>query len=151
MAARKQLGRRFASRCQNVNRALEGCMADKLRSEGIPNIPELMERAKALANDGKIDPLEGLKSEKIYLFSRGVDQIVAPSIVQAAKDFYIQTGVAEDNIKFDTRKDAGHAFLTTDAGTTCGVSATPFVSDCDYDQAGAILSWLRKVIWTKRG
>ena len=127
---------------RNVNRALEGCMADKLRSEGIPNIPELMERAKALAKDGKIDPLEGLKSEKSYLFSGGVDQIVAPSIVQAAKDFYIQTGVAEDNIKFDTRKDAGHAFLTTDAGTTCGVSATPFVSDCDYDQAGAILSWL---------
>ena len=65
-----------------------------------------------------------------------------PVSSKAAKDFYIQTGVAEDNIKFDTRKDAGHAFLTTDAGTTCGVSATPFVSDCDYDQAGAILSWL---------
>jgi poly(3-hydroxybutyrate) depolymerase len=127
---------------RNVNRALEGCMADKLRSEGIPNVPELMERAKALANDGKIDPLQGLKSEKVYLFSGGADQIVAPSIVQAAKDFYIRAGVAEDNIKLDTRTDAGHAFLTTDSGTTCGVSASPYVSDCDYDQAGAILKWL---------
>src|SRR6188472_1974080 len=117
-------------------------MADKLRSEGIPNVPKLMERAKALANDGKIDALQGLKSEKVYLFSGGADQIVAPSIVQAAKDFYIRAGVAEDNIKLDTRTDAGHAFLTTDAGTTCGVSVTPFVSDCDYDQAEAILSWL---------
>jgi poly(3-hydroxybutyrate) depolymerase len=126
---------------RNVNRALEGCMADKLRSEGIPNVPELMERAKALANDGKIDPLQGLKSEKVYLFSGGADQIVAPSIVQAAKDFYIRAGVAEDNIKLDTRTDAGHAFLTTDSGTTCGVSASPYVSDCDYDQAGAILKW----------
>jgi hypothetical protein len=123
-------------------------MSDKLRSEGIPNVTALAERAKALARDGKIDPLEGLKSDKVYLFSGGADQIVAPSIVQAAKDFYIQTGVAEDNIKFDTREDAGHAFLTTDAGTTCGVSATPFVSDCDYDQAGAILSWLYRDLET---
>jgi hypothetical protein len=83
-----------------------------------------------------------LAREKVYLFSAGADQIVAPSIVQAAKDFYIRAGVAEDNIKFDSREDAGHAFLTTDSGTTCGVSASPFVSDCDYDQAGVILKWL---------
>ena len=128
---------------RNVTRALEGCMADKLRSsEGIPNISELTERAKALANDDKIDSLSGLAHEKVYLFSGGADQIVAPSVVQAAKDFYIRAGVAEDNIKFDSREDAGHAFLTTDAGTTCGASASPFVSACDYDQAGAILKWL---------
>ena len=133
---------------RNTTQALEGCMSDKLRSEGIPNVIALAERAKALAKDGKIDPLEGMKSDKVYLFSGGADQIVAPSIVQAAKDFYIQSGVAEDNIKFDTRKDAGHAFLTTDAGTTCGVSAPPFVSDCDYDQAGAILSWLYRDLKT---
>jgi poly(3-hydroxybutyrate) depolymerase len=127
---------------RNVTRALEGCMADKLRSEGVPDISELTERAKALANEGKIDPLTGLATDKVYLFSGGSDHIVAPSIVQAAKDFYIQAGVAEDKIKFDTRKDAGHAFLTTDSGTSCGVSASPFVGDCDYDQAGAILKWL---------
>jgi poly(3-hydroxybutyrate) depolymerase len=124
---------------RNTTQALEGCMSDKLRSEGIPNVTALAERAKALARDGKIDPLEGLKSDKVYLFSGGADQIVAPSIVQAAKDFYIQTGVAEDNIKFDTRENAGHAFLTTDAG---------FVSYCDYDQAGAILSWLYRDLET---
>jgi hypothetical protein len=82
--------------------------------------------------------LEGLKADKVYSFSGGADQIVAPSIVQASKEFYIEAGMAEANIKFDTHKDAGHAFLTTDSGTTCGVSASPYVSDCDYDQAGAI-------------
>jgi poly(3-hydroxybutyrate) depolymerase len=127
---------------RNTTQALEGCMSDKLRSEGIPNVTALAERARALARYGKIDPLEGLKSDRVYLFSGGADQIVAPTIVQAAKDFYIRAGLAEDNIKFDTRKDAGHAFLTTDAGTACGVSAPPYVTDCDYDQAGAILNWL---------
>jgi len=127
---------------RNTTQALEGCMSDKFRSQGIPNVTALAERAKALARDGKIDPLEGLKSDKVYLFSGGADQIVARSIVEAAKDFYLRAGVAEANIQFDTRKDAGHAFLTTDTGTACGVSASPFVSDCDYDQAGAILKWL---------
>jgi len=64
---------------RNTTQALEGCMSDKLRSEGIPNVIALAERAKALAKDGKIDPLEGLKSDKVYLFSGGADQIVAPS------------------------------------------------------------------------
>jgi len=51
---------------RNLNRALEGCMANKHRPEGLPNITELTERAKALANDGKIDPLKGLAHEKVY-------------------------------------------------------------------------------------
>jgi poly(3-hydroxybutyrate) depolymerase len=127
---------------RNLTQALEGCMSDKLRSEGIPNVSGLAERAKALVSDGKIDPLEGLASDKVYLFSGGADQIVAPSVVQAAKDFYIRAGVADDKIKFATRKDAGHAFLTTDTGTACGLSAAPYVNDCDFDQAGAILNWL---------
>ncbi|NJO34117.1 MAG: hypothetical protein HC869_14235 [Rhodospirillales bacterium] len=41
-----------------------------------------------------------------------------------------------------TREDAGHSILTTDGGNACGLSGSPFVSDCDYDQAGAILKWI---------
>jgi poly(3-hydroxybutyrate) depolymerase len=84
---------------RNFTQALEGCMSDKLRSQGVPNVTALVQRAKVLARDGKIDPLEGLTSEKVYLFSGGADQIVAPSIVQAAKDFYDRAGVTEDNFR----------------------------------------------------
>jgi hypothetical protein len=54
----------------------------------------------------------------------------------------MKAGLPESNIKFETRNDAGHAFLTEDTGTACGASASPFLSDCDYDQAGAILHWI---------
>jgi hypothetical protein len=127
---------------KNVTQALEGCMSDKLRASGIPNIPALNARVHRLASERKIDPVERLASDKVYLFSGGADTIVARSVVEAAKSFYLQAGVAERNIKFDTRDDAGHAFITADAGTKCGVSAAPFLNDCDYDQAGAILSWI---------
>jgi poly(3-hydroxybutyrate) depolymerase len=29
-----------------------------------------------------------------------------------------------------------------EGGAACGISAVPYVSDCDYDQAKAILSWI---------
>ena len=41
-----------------------------------------------------------------------------------------------------TRPDAGHTFLTVDAGNACDVTASPFLGDCDYDQAEAILKWI---------
>ena len=39
-------------------------------------------------------------------------------------------------------KEGGHAFLTETEGTACGLSKDPYVSDCDYDQAKAILEWI---------
>ena len=130
------------SAAANAIQALEACMSDNLRSQGIPNVAALVERAEKLASQRKIDPLEGLVEDKVYLFSGGADRIVARSVVEAARDFDIQAGVPESNIKLETRNDAGHAFLTEDIGTACGVSTSPFLSDCDYDQAGAILRWI---------
>jgi hypothetical protein len=130
------------STAANVVRALEGCMSDKLLSQGIPSVDALVDRAQTLAGEEKNDALEGLAEDKIYLFTGGADRIVAPSVVQAAREFYVRAGVPNANIKLETRNDAGHAFLTEDAGTACGGSAPPFLSDCDYDQAGTILGWI---------
>ena len=117
-------------------------MADKLRSSGVPDVSALAQQAKTLAEDGKVDPVNGLSKDRVYLFSGGEDRIVARSVVEAAQRFYTEMGVPEKNIALVTRPDAGHTFLTVDTGNTCGVSASPFVSDCDYDQAGAILKWI---------
>ena len=126
----------------NAVQALEACMSDNLRSQGIPNVDALVGRAEKLASQRKNDPLEGLAEDKVYLFSGGADRIVARSVVEAARDFDIKAGVPESNIKLETRNDAGHAFLTEATGTACGASSSPFLSDCDYDQAGAILRWI---------
>jgi hypothetical protein len=103
-------------------------MADKLRSSGVPDVPALPEQAKSLAADGKVDPVNGLSKYRVYLFSGGADRIVARSVVEAARRFYTEVGVAEKNIALVTRPDAGHTFLTVDTGNTCEASASPFVS-----------------------
>ena len=127
---------------RNSARALEGCMSDKLRSSGIPDVAALVQQAKDLAEAGSIDPLAGLTKDRVYLFSGEKDRIVARSVVEAAQRFYTELGVPKGNITLVTRPDAGHTFLTVDTGNTCETTASPFVSDCDYDQAGAILKWI---------
>ena len=117
-------------------------MADKLRSSGVPDVTALAQHAKNLADDGKVDRLDGLNKHRVYLFSGDEDRIVVRSVVEAAQTFYTKVGVPDKNIAFVTRPDAGHTFLTVDAGNTCESSASPFVSDCDYDQSGAILKWI---------
>jgi poly(3-hydroxybutyrate) depolymerase len=127
---------------RNSGRALEGCMSDKLRSSGIPDIAALAQQAKDLAEAGSIDPLTGLTEDRVYLFSGAKDRIVARSVVEAAQRFYTEVGVPKENVTLVTRPDAGHTFLTVDTGNACDATASPFVSDCDYDQAGAILKWI---------
>ena len=93
-------------------------------SSGVPDVTALAQQAKNLAEDGKVDPVNGLSKDRVYLFSGGEDRIVARSVVEAAKTFYAEMGVPEKNIALVTRPDAGHTFLTVDTGNICGVSAS---------------------------
>ena len=136
--AESQANSFLPSIAKNISQAFEQC----LNGSGIPDPTDLVERAKGLAKAGEIDPLSDLSKDRVYLFSGGKDKIVDRSVVEAAKRFYVDAGVPQENVALMTRDDAGHALLTTDTGNACGLSESPFVSDCDYDQAGAILKWI---------
>ena len=123
---------------QNASQAANACMKV---SWGVPDAEKLAKRAKELAEDGKIDELSGLADDKVYLFSGDEDQTVERPVVEAAKRFYAAAGVPEGSVTFVERK-GGHAFITETEGTACGLSEQPYVSDCDYDQAKAILEWI---------
>jgi poly(3-hydroxybutyrate) depolymerase len=123
---------------QNATQAANACMKD---SWGAPDAEKLAKRANELAEDGKIDELSGLADDKVYLFSGNEDQTVVRAVVEAARRFYQAAGVPEGNVTL-VEKEGGHAFLTETEGTACGLSKDPYVSDCDYDQARAILEWI---------
>ena len=123
---------------QNAQQALNECMQT---SWGVPDPKALAERAKQLAADGKIDPLAGLAGDNVYLFSGNEDQTVTRPVVEAARSFLKEAGVPETNITL-VEKKGGHAFITEQGGAACGITAKPYVSDCDYDQANAILAWI---------
>ena len=123
---------------QNATQATNGCMQVRL---GAPDAGKLAERAKKLAEDDKIDPLSDLAADKIYLFSGDKDNVVRREVVEAAKRFYEKAGVPAGQIAF-VESRGGHAFLTESDGAACGLSEEPYISDCDYDQAKAILEWI---------
>jgi poly(3-hydroxybutyrate) depolymerase len=122
-----------------LSTALNRCMQTFL---GQPDATALLARARALADAGRIDPLEGLADDRVYLFSGTQDSTVTGPVMDAARDFYRQAGIPEQSIKYLDDIPAGHAFIVEEAANACGVTGTPFINDCDYDQAGDILQHL---------
>lgn len=126
----------------NAGKAVNGCMLDRLRMIGIPDPNHLARRARQLAEAGRIDPIEAVTRNRIYLFSGLEDHTVVPSIVAAARDFYVELGVPPSSIKHVTHIAAGHGFVTDAKGLACGKSGRPYVVACRYDQAGELLGFL---------
>lgn len=123
----------------NTNLALNACTGDSLSVMGKPDIDTLVRRARELAEASDIAPVSGLGDDRVYLFHAREDDTVARSVVEAALAFYRRAGIPGENIKFVRFDQGAHAFLTTDDGLACGETGAPYLNDCDYDQAGAIL------------
>jgi hypothetical protein len=124
----------------NLSKAMNGCMLDAMQAWGIPNPELLAERARKLADLGRIDATDGLAATRVYLFSGTNDRIVLPSIVAAAAKLYTALGVPDAQVKLVSDIGAGHAFVTEDKGLACGRTGEPYITDCDYDQAGVLLA-----------
>lgn len=126
----------------NAGRALTRCMAT---TGGEPDGAELARRAIRYAERGRIDPIENLARQRIYLFHGEGDSVVARPVVLAAAELYRVLGVPKANLrtvlKLETGR-AGHALIVDSHGSECGANASPFIADCGYDQAAAILSWI---------
>lgn len=126
----------------NLSKAINGCMLNALMPFGVPNTSQLADHARQLASQGLIDPLEVVTNDKVYLFAGTEDRTVVPPIVRTAAEFYEKIGVSGANTKLIDSMPAGHAFVTEDKGLSCDVTGKPFVVDCDYDQAGEVLSFI---------
>lgn len=121
------------------------CMG-KLASMG-PSAGLLLTAARGFATKREIDPLGHLRRARIYLFSGRHDEVVQSRIVDASAEFFRIAGVPHSALKYETRLDAGHAFIAPGVGNDCSANAPPFISHCrmptgDYDQAAVLLHHL---------
>ena len=126
----------------NAGKAVNGCMLDGLKLLGVPDPAVLARRAHQLAEAGRIDPIAGVLRDRIYLFTGREDHTVVAAIVAKAAEFYSALGVPKEAIKFVAEVDSGHGFVTAGQGLVCGRTGPPYVVDCNYDQAGALLQHL---------
>ena len=109
---------------------------------GPPDGRELAAMARRFADEGQIDPTSNLMDDSIYLFSGTMDYTVYTSVVDATRDFYEALGVPSNKVEYIQSIPAGHAFITTAQGNQCFLTLSPYINDCDYDQAGDILKHL---------
>jgi hypothetical protein len=105
----------------------------------LPATELLRQQAALMHKSNFIDDPAGLARAKVWLFSGTNDRTVLPEVVRATKAFY-ESFKATPVLVAD--KPAGHAMVTEDTGNACPVTATPYVNDCDYDAAGALLQHL---------
>lgn len=90
-----------------------------------------------------IDPLANVAAQKVYLFVGTSDSTVGPNPMAAVKSQYTSNGVAAANLVSVTRASTAHVFPTDFAATgnnACTSSASPYISNCGYDGAKAVLS-----------
>jgi poly(3-hydroxybutyrate) depolymerase len=107
----------------------------------IPPTSLLKSETDALANSGQIDATSHLRRARVWLFSGSKDKVVKPQVVQALQRYYAEY-VPPASMQLVTGIKAGHAMVTDDFGSQCDVTAAPFINDCDFDAAGALLQYL---------
>jgi poly(3-hydroxybutyrate) depolymerase len=103
-------------------------------------------KANAKAASGDIDPVQNLSRQKIYLFHGYNDKVVARPATDAAADFYRHyLGTANrGNLFYQTTIGAGHSLVVlskpgANGLNRCNDNGSPFIGQCNYDQAGIIL------------
>ena len=117
--------------------ALNQCMQTGVF--GTPDPEALFARAQRFEQDDRIDPLADLLDDRVYIFSGTEDNTVTQAVVDQTAAFYRLAGLPETAIRYVDDRPAGHAFITEDQGAACSRTSSPFINDCDYDQAGDLL------------
>lgn len=114
--------------CQN-NNAISQAMLDAMQAT-IDNW-----------SGGVIDDKANVATQKVYLFVGTRDTTVGPKPMAAVQTQYLDNGVPQ--VALVQSSNAAHVFPTDFSATgdnPCGVSLSPYISNCGYDGAKAVLT-----------
>jgi len=126
-----------------LNNALTTCMNPAEKQVAPPDASGLLRSAQGFARDKQIDDTAYLQRQRIYLFSGTKDQTVTRPVVEQVAKFYQLAGTPAAQIRFVDTVGAGHAIITNSSqDQACGLTASPFINDCNFVQARDILQHL---------
>ncbi len=91
-----------------------------------------------------IDDKSNLAHQKVYMISGKEDVTVSSTVMDQLYKYYVTQGhfIPASNIAYKHDLEAGHTFPTdfdSEGNNKCTSSSSPFVSNCHFDGAGAIL------------
>jgi poly(3-hydroxybutyrate) depolymerase len=127
----------------SIWRALTRCMSPASWAP-LPSVTELRSGAEALSSAGRIDPVDNLRDDRVWLLSGGRDETVKTPAMDRLAAFYAEW-LAPAAIRFVKVPDAGHAMISIadPQANACSSQQTPFINRCgDLDPAGEMLAHL---------
>lgn len=121
----------------SLSTAIGPCMANR---SPIP-VDSLVGITDRWAASGAIDPTANLARSKVYLFSGSQDTTVRPGVMDSLDAYYAHY-IPPANLVYKRDIAAEHAMVTDDYGNACNYKGPPFINNCGFDLAGAILQQL---------
>lgn len=117
-----------------LHHALDGCL------RGAPDPQLAIAEARRLAALRSIDSTDHLKRTRAWLLVGGADDVVARSVVEAARDFFAHFNAG--GTRFEFMPGLGHGIPTRAMGVACESSASPYLNRCGDDAAARMLEHL---------
>lgn len=105
------------------------------------DVAELANLTRKRAEAGQVDPVAKLAEHRVWMFSGTLDKLVpAESMADLAK--YYAAFIPAAQVQYKNDLAASHAMPTDSFGNKCDAMAAPFISNCGFDAAGALLQWI---------
>lgn len=122
----------------DLDLALKQCMAIE---HGRPDVGALAERVRARSAAGQLDPLDGLRGDRVYVLHGQNDRTVAAEVSAALVDLY-RALMPDLALEYSADRPFAHLFPTERDGVDCATGGAPYLGACGYDAAGALLRHL---------
>src|SRR5262245_20765709 len=104
-------------------------------------VPNLIQRTSQNEKNNAIDPTSNLSADRVWLFSGSADSVVPQPIMNALETYY-KNYLPASNIRYVKNIAAEHAMPTDSFGNGCNFRGDPFINNCKFDAAGALLEWI---------
>jgi chitodextrinase len=111
---------------------------------GSPSITKSISNTKSWSGN-QIDDIKNLAKQKVYMISGTLDTTVGASVMNQLYKYYVTDGqfIPSSNVEFKNDLRAAHTFPTdfdSTGNNGCGFAGSPYISNCAFDGAGAILN-----------
>lgn len=109
----------------------------------IPSVDIPIANVKAWSGN-EIADITNLMYRKVYLQTGSADAVIGSNVMGQLRE-QLQSFTDPDNVIYVTTNGAAHTFPADFDGqgdNPCDISESPYLSNCGYDGAGAVLHWL---------
>lgn len=121
------------------NQSYTACMYNATPSITTPN-----SNINSWSGTSKMDSISNLANRKIYMWTGTSDYTVGQNVMNQLKS-QLSNYYNSNNFSYITSSSAAHTFPTdfdSSGNNSCSSTSSPYISNCSYDGAGAVLKWM---------